>query len=171
MTDQSVHCDDDDEASNYSIFETINHDCLREIFQHLNLFDATNLASSCSRLLYFANSEIFPKQAKEINISMGYRISNETGSIVSTHHMSDIINLQIPFSYFGNYVEHLALSDWSYCYDSSTETDKVLWSLNFEKTLQLCPNLKKLSLFSFDIDYKRMQMVKNVICQEFKNSI
>lgn len=51
-------------ASSYATLETLIDDCLREIFRYLNLLDATSLASACSRLLDFANSDIFPKTAR-----------------------------------------------------------------------------------------------------------
>lgn len=51
----------------------INDDCLRQIFQHLELKDVVNLAAGYRRLRNFSETFIFPKIAKEI----GMEVSNE----------------------------------------------------------------------------------------------
>lgn len=59
---------------NYATIESINNDCLRDIFKYLDLFEAVNLATTCTRFFDFANSDIFPLKAKKINIYMNARI-------------------------------------------------------------------------------------------------
>lgn len=53
-----------------SSLESINEDCLRQIYRHLKLTDVINLAMSCTRLQNFANDVIFPKIAKRIRLSI-----------------------------------------------------------------------------------------------------
>lgn len=52
----------------YPTIENINEDCLRYIFEFLNLFDAVNLAATCESLLNYAKAAVFPKKAKQIKI-------------------------------------------------------------------------------------------------------
>lgn len=144
---------------NNATFETINDDCLREIFNHLNLLDATNLASTCSRLLDFASCEIFPKTAKEIDITMNHKM------LCPSCQMKLVcdLNLQIPFSYFGYFVEHLTLSDWTPVCDKLSETDQDLWLCDFENALNLCPNIKKLTIHRCELQCKEIHLLRNVI--------
>lgn len=48
----------------------INEKFLRLICHHLEILDIVNLATTCKKLLYFAEIEIFPKIAQEIQITM-----------------------------------------------------------------------------------------------------
>lgn len=174
MDDQSVlvgdeqHRDVESSSTNASskdrcaLLEMINNECLKKVFQYLNLFDATNLASTCSRLLQFANSDIFPKKAKEIEITMDREIC-QSDVIFSTYIISEA-SLQNPFRYFGNFVEHLHFTDWINVCNRSSETEKDHWFCSFEKTMKLCPNLKKLTIHNCELEIQEMQILKDVVC-------
>lgn len=90
--------------------ETINDDCLRHIFQYINIVEVGNVARTCSRLLNFAKDVIFSKEAREICI---YFLQGEKTATLSPPEFSSYFSkftldsLKSSCSVFGEFVEEL----------------------------------------------------------------
>lgn len=125
-------------------FETINDDCLREIYKYLHILDAVNLARTCTRLFDFANSDIWPIKAKQINIIM------QKEKIFYSFDLPTE-DTEVPFEYFGRYVQHLTFKEGGPI-PIPMNYIKNYW-IRYKKVLKLCPNLETVRLE--DIDFVR----------------
>lgn len=190
LSDDNQYITTDSQAKrfkyNYATIESINNDCLREIFKYLNLFEAVNLATTCTRLLDFANSDFCPLKAKKINIYMKARIvrissyrwtysdddeyveedSEDYNYIVPNNiftHMPTFL-----FDCFGTHVKHLTLQtaeaeDSSYSFEMvMTEVIDAGFLHNFAKVLKLCPNLNTLSIKNVRFPKAAIQTLKSL---------
>lgn len=126
---------------------TINDDCLREIFNYLNVFEVGNVASTCTRLQKFAET-LYPKIARDIVIAF---------------QPLDSIEYQKQFESFGNFVQKLIV-DGKY----SNQQHQLSTSYNmkpldvFEKLLSLCPNLHTLRMYNFKFGSDDSQIMRHV---------
>lgn len=94
--------------SSFPTLETINNDCLIEIFQYLNFAEIINMVETCSRLLNFAKTEFFPRKAKKIIILLNatnYQIQAPLIDNLTTEFTLD--SLQTVLGYFGEFVKDL----------------------------------------------------------------
>lgn len=126
-------------------FETINDDCLREIFCRLDILDAVNLARTCARLFYFANSDILPNKARQIKIIMQReKMFYALGDLPTE-------GTEVPFEYFGRYVKHLTFKEGGPIPIPMNYINNY-W-IRYKKVLELCPNLETIRLE--DVDFFR----------------
>lgn len=139
--------------------DTISNDFLLQIWQYLDILDSVNLASTCTRLLSFACDFIFPKQAREMVIQTKDAFIYGIDDLVfrSQLKMSD---LEIPFKRFGSFVEHLALRRMGYRNTIPTYSARLF--VDFEKLLDLCPNLHSLCLNNLEFRNEDVHLFRHV---------
>lgn len=90
--------------------ESINDDCLRHIFQYINIVEVGNVAKTCSRFLNFAKDVIFPKEAREICIYFlqgGKTATLSAPEFSSCFSVFTLDNFKSSCSIFGEFVEEL----------------------------------------------------------------
>lgn len=131
-----------------SRLDTINDDCLRQIFVYLDILDIVNLATISGRLLDFSEDVIFPKAAKEIcsnrnslGIQLSTRSLNQTSIYLTTQRNFDTV-----FQYIGKFVEDLTIQ-----------------GIRPEDILAHCSNLSKLSLSYFNFKQHETHALQNQI--------
>lgn len=114
--------------------ETLNDDCLCEIADYLNIFDAEKLAATCSRLRSFVECFIYPKHASEIeiNFELPSGLQRNDASI-------SMIDYQKPFESFGGFIKKLTFTGPAMFLQSQN------WQC-FKKIMGLCPNLDTLCI-------------------------
>lgn len=124
--------------------ETVNDDCLRDIFKYLHLLDSINLARACKRLFDFANSEIIPKKSRQIKIIMQRE---------KIFYLLDLPTegTEVPFQYFGRYVKHITFEEGGPL-PMPMNLIKNYW-IRYIKVLELCPNLETIRFE--DVDFVR----------------
>lgn len=114
------HCDGTDESkyhfecSYYCNLESINNDCLLKIFKYLNIVEIVNLAATCTRLHNVA-IEFLRAKAKHIIIVKDNQNVFLTAPLDKTY-LSEmpLEGLESSFSYFGEFVEDLAIKSKFY---------------------------------------------------------
>lgn len=94
----------------YFRLDTIIDDCLRHLFRYLDIMDVVNLAATST----FAKTDYFPKKGKEIIIEKKNKEKLNTVALNVSIFLKPIPNitlqsLETAFSYFGKFVELLAL--------------------------------------------------------------
>lgn len=119
-----------------SELETLNDDdCIRDIFQDLNILNVVNLTTLCKRLLHFASSEWFPKEAKKINIigidKENFRFTTTMDNTFTYTSALTMKSLEDSIKCFGEFVEDLNLKN-----------------MNSTIVMDHCPNLRRLCLFT-----------------------
>lgn len=122
--------------------ESINDDCLRYIFQHINIVEVVNVAETCTRLQKFATDCIYPKLAKEIEIRLLARADEYPSWSVD-----GLFNLKSYFEKIGNFVERLSLVA-----SNNSNYNEFFTMFDFEKILILCPNLHTLCFERVEFD-------------------
>lgn len=134
----------------------INDDCLRYIFQYLEIIDVANVALTCERLAFFANEAIFPKMAKQIQIAVVKDLPQPVLEL-------SMRNLVQPFLSFGNHVKSLSLL--GSIHDGRIRQKCLRIFKNF---IKLCPNLEELRIEDMQFkknDYKSLKGIKSNIKQ------
>lgn len=147
--------------------ENINGKVSRLICQYLDILDVVNLARTCKKLLYLAESDIFPKIAQQIQITLvaeddvafNNRSDNESESeLASTLTMKC---LETPFIYIGKFVKQLALSGkiWDWTVSKTLRADCLR---TFETILRQCTNLETLCIQDVSFQSEDIHLLKNV---------
>lgn len=134
---------------------TINDECLRQIVQFLNIFDAVNLAATCPRMHIFANSVIFPMKAKQMNIVCDRRITFNINKSTGL----PLKDINTTLSYCGEFVEEMVLDNWENLW---SDIDDVIWR-SFAIVIKNCQNLVKLSLSFIRLTRKEIHQMQNII--------
>lgn len=129
-------------ACSENTLETINDDCLREIYKYLHLLDAVNLARTCTQLFDFANSEILPNKAKQIKIIM------QREKIFYSFVEIPTEGTEVPLQYFGQYVKQLTFSEGGPI-PIPMKCIQNYW-VRYKKVLELCPNLEIIRMENID---------------------
>lgn len=97
--------------SNCSALETLNTDCLIQIFAHLDIIDVINLVSTCTTLLNFAKADFFPRKAKQITIEE----SDQTNVFIQAPMINECRSkitvkcVETAFNYLADFVEDLTI--------------------------------------------------------------
>lgn len=125
--------------------ESINDECLRYIFQFLNIFETVNLAATCTRLQNFANDYILSKSAKDIKIKLDAFTDNSTS----------VDGLPELFGSIANFADRL-----SFVVSDDLCEDGLLTVRNVEKIVLLCQNLRYLCFER--VDFKELDIMKHV---------
>lgn len=130
------------ELQSLTTLESLNDDCLAQICQYLSLFGVAKLASTCTRLHEFANTFVFPKAVKKVEIKFTYETDSSDDSFsIFTTEMDYLVK---PFEGFGYSIEQLTFNgSMEDCDDflQPIETDNLS---SIAKLLDLCPNLHSL---------------------------
>lgn len=127
--------DKPDELERKTTLESLNDDCLRYIFKHLNLLEAANVAATCTRLQNFAIDSIFPRSAKEIQLKL---LSLSDGIPTSS---VGLLCLKDHFKSFGLCVKRLDIVA-----SNNTNFGEIfILKDDIKKILVLCPNLETLT--------------------------
>lgn len=94
-----------------SALETLNTDCLIQLFDYLNIMDAINLTATCTTMFNFAKADFFPRKAKQITIYMsGEQYLLMAPLINDCKPKFTMNNLETALSYFGDFVVDLTLN-------------------------------------------------------------
>lgn len=137
----------DNNCNSQVTFELLNDDCLLYVFEYLNIFDATTLALTCTRLKNFVNAFIYPKLAGRIEI----QLLSKADELVRASDFAGMENLIKTIRIFGKFVEHLSVV-------GSENLGRFEGSYNIlqpiKDVLLLCPNLLTLNIkrVKFDDD-------------------
>lgn len=124
-------------------FQSINDDCLREIFTYLNILEIVELSSTCTRLQNFTEDCIFTKLANQIKIKFcGFH----TCIYVTTIELN---NLEKVFEVLGSFVNQLFLIQNERSTEAYTSRFKPKSWRTIENILNLCPNLHTLCMKDF----------------------
>lgn len=145
-----------------SLFQCLNEDCLRHLFQYLNVIDAANVSRTCKRLEAFANDVMLPPSENKIKIScenltkakpteVSIELDHEFKSDENFRGLSDVIR------FFGQFIEYFILIGCT----SYPETEK-LWR-SVVHVLKHCPNLKALSIYRFPLNFGRVQELQRLV--------
>lgn len=150
-----------DFRGSYTRLDTINDDCLRPIFKYLNMMDVVNLVATSTRLLNFAKTDYFPKNATDFTISNGRKTENLETVNLDGQVSSNITlkSLETTFGFFGEFVENLTFSFRFYLIPQrKTETLRSCMV-----ALQHCRNVKKLSFFNCNFNLIQTQALQKQI--------
>lgn len=121
----------------------INDDCLRHIFQYLNLFEAIHLAATCKRLQNFAKTDTFARRPKKIQIEIAYGINKVQISVPVENIKATITlpSLETALTCLGEAVENIELNWHGYGVSNPAHP---LFKRTFQCVLEQCPYLKLL---------------------------
>lgn len=147
----------------------INGKCFRLICQHLEILDVVNLAITCKKLLLLAESDIFPKTAQQIQITMvaedDISFINKTDIESETESASKLTmkSLEKPFIYIGNFVKQLTLKGSGKLWEwTVSKTLRAECLRTFETLLRQCPNLETLCIHDVTFQSEDIHLLKNV---------
>lgn len=112
-------------------------DCLHEIFKYLNIFDTVNTASTCKRLRYFVNENVYQKYVK-LELSHDLLLSEASFDDLPKITLGV---LRTMLQHFGSIVEEIDLH--------ASVFNDTAGRRHLQFVLRYCPNLHTLRLRSF----------------------
>lgn len=135
------------------------------------MVDVVNLAVTCKKLLCFAESDIFPKLAQQIQITMVAeddvsfidRPDNESDTELASKLTMKC--LEKPFIYIGKFVKQLTLLGsgkfWEWTVSKTIRPECLR---TFENILRHCTNLETLCIQDVAFQSTDIHLLKNVTC-------
>lgn len=140
MEPQAKHCSSE-------TLKTITDDCLHEICKYLSISEVVQLGSTCLRLQNFTKDFIFPKIARQMEITL------KVESIMVVERSTIALNA-MDFESFGSFVKQLTViyvGEWEMKYTHS-----------IEKILDSCQNLRSLCMYGIDFTTDDSQILSHV---------